>query len=374
MTEALTVLHVDTERGWRGGERQCLWLASAIAAKGHRSIVAARPGEPLAAAALERQLPLLPFSPRGEGDIFAAFRLRQFMRAEKVQIVHAHTAHAVAFGALATIGTDAAMVITRRVDFRLRPNPFSRWVYGRGKAIIAISSAVADALIASGIPRSKIEIVHSGIDVSRSVQRAPAERLASLGVRGGPLVVQVAAFVPHKDPVTFVRAMAVVREQIPSVQALMLGEGPLRGEVETTRHELSLDDVIHTPGHVPDAESILISADVATLSSREEGLGTTLLDALYFGVPVAASAGGGIAESIVNGETGLTAPVGDHQGLGLAIIRLLEDRPLAMRLAAAGRARVTEMFSMDRTAAKTLTVYERIMSRTPSTSADRTNR
>jgi glycosyltransferase involved in cell wall biosynthesis len=361
LTNALTILHVDTERGWRGGERQALWLASAIAAMGHRSIVAARPGEPLAAAALQRELPVYHFSPRGEADLAAALRLRSFIRAEKVQIVHAHTAHAVAFGALATMGTDAAMVMTRRVDFRLRANPFSRWVYGRAKAIIAISSAVADALVASGIPRSRIEIVHSGIDLSRSVQRAPAERLATLGVRGGPVVVQVAAFVPHKDPVTFVRAMAVVREKVPSVQALMLGEGPLRGEVESTRRELSLDEVVHAPGHVPDAESILLAADVATLSSREEGLGTTLLDALAFGVPVAASAGGGISESIINGETGLTAPVGDYEGLGRAIIRLLEDRPLAMRLVTAGRARVRERFSMERTAAKTLAVYERTL-------------
>ncbi|MGH7602484.1 MAG: glycosyltransferase family 4 protein [Gemmatimonadaceae bacterium] len=373
MKKALTILHVDTERGWRGGERQLLWLASDLAAKGHRSIVAARPGEPLTAAAIERNLQVFSFSPRGEADILAALRLRNFIRAEHVDVLHAHTAHAVAFGALGTIGTSVPMVITRRVDFRLRSNPFSRWIYGRAKATIAISSAVAEALVASGIPRSRIEIVHSGIDLSRTVQPATAARLASLGVRGGPLVVQVAAFVPHKDPVTFVRAMAVVRDKIPSVQALMLGEGPLRGDVERARRELSLEDVVHAPGHVPDAESILVAADVATLSSREEGLGTTLLDALAFGIPVAACAGGGISESIVDGQTGLTAPVGDSQGLGRAIIRLLEDRPLASRLATAGRARVTEMFSMDRTSRETLGVYERTLKRNHGVGTDRTD-
>jgi L-malate glycosyltransferase len=373
MKRPITVLHVDTERGWRGGERQLLWLASALAAKGHRSIVAARRGEPLAAAALERQLPVFSFSPRGEADILSTLKLRRFIQSEKVDVVHAHTAHAVAFAALGTIGTRVPMVLTRRVDFRLRPNPFSRWMYGRARATIAISSAVADALVASGIPRSKIEIVHSGIDLSRSVSPASAERLASLGVRGRPLVVQVAAFVPHKDPVTFVRAMAVVREKIPSVQALMLGEGPLRAEVESTRRDLALENVIHLPGHVPDAEPILVAADIATLSSREEGLGTTLLDALAFGIPVAACAGGGISESIVNGETGLTAPVGDHQTLGRAIIRLLGDPALARRLASAGRARVTELFSMDRTSTKTLAVYERILTEARAAGSDRTN-
>jgi L-malate glycosyltransferase len=373
VNDNLTILHIDTERGWRGGERQALWLASALAAKGHRSIVAARPGEPLASAAAERKLPVFPFSPRGEADLTAAIRLRGFIRSQKVDIVHAHTAHGVAFGALGTIGTGVPMVITRRVDFRLRANPFSRWIYGRAKAIIAISSAVADALVASGIPRSRIEIVHSGIDFSRSIERATAERLSSLRVRNGPLVVQIAAFVPHKDPLTFVRAMATVREAIPSVQALMLGEGPLRGDVERVRSELSLDDVIHAPGHLPDAESILLAADVATLSSREEGLGTTLLDALAFGIPVAASAGGGISESIVNEETGLTAPVGDYEGLGRAIILLLTDRSYATRLAGAGRARVKEMFSIDRTARETLAVYDRILRRSGKSRTDQTS-
>ncbi len=92
----LTVLHLDTERGWRGGERQALWLAQAVGRLGHRSIVAARPGEPLAERARAAGLDVLDARPVSEVDPLAALRLRQAVRRTGVQIDHAHTGHAVA--------------------------------------------------------------------------------------------------------------------------------------------------------------------------------------------------------------------------------------------------------------------------------------
>ena len=168
----LTVLHLDTERGWRGGERQALWLAERLARGGDRSLVAARPGEPLAERAAAAGLPVVPCAPAGEFDIAAALRLRGVVRRERVDIVHAHTGHAVALAALATLGTRARVVVTRRVDFRLRANPFTRWKYGRAAAIIAISRMVQRALEESGIAPSRIELVPSGVDLSRVI--APA--------------------------------------------------------------------------------------------------------------------------------------------------------------------------------------------------------
>src|SRR5439155_14086035 len=89
----LRVLHVDTERGWRGGERQTLWLARELASRGYESIVAARPGEPLAVRAAEAGLRLVGCVPAGELDPLAAWRLGRVVRAG-VDLVHAHTAPA----------------------------------------------------------------------------------------------------------------------------------------------------------------------------------------------------------------------------------------------------------------------------------------
>ena len=360
-TGPLTVLHVDTERGWRGGERQALWLADALQRAGHRSVVAARPGEPLAARARERALAVVACTPVAEFDPFAVARLRRVIKVHRVQVVHAHTGHAVGLAALSAARTPAKIVVTRRVDFKLRDNAGTRWKYGRADALIAISRAVAEALVASGIERERIEIIPSGVDLTRSFVPASRETLRELGVPdGAPLLVQVSQLVGHKDPVTFVRAVAAARRQVPALRALLVGEGPLRPQVEAEVAAQGLGDALRLTGYRSDADALLAAADVATLSSQEEGLGTVLLDAMSMGKPTAATAAGGIPEIIVDGVSGLLAPVHDAERLGDAIARLLTDRGLAARLAAGARGRAAE-FSVERTAERTLTVYRRVL-------------
>ena len=357
----LTVLHIDTEREWRGGERQALWLARALQRMGHRSLVAAREGEPLARRAREVGLEVVPCDPFGEADPLAALRLRRLIRRRRVDLVHAHTGHAVGLGALATVGSRTPMVLTRRVDFRLRANAGSRWKYGRAAAIIAISRAVRSALVASGIPERRIEIVPSGVDLARTLEAAPPATLRTLGVpEGAPLVVMVGALVPHKDPATFVRAVDTARQQIPELRALLVGEGVLRPMLEALIEELGLGSKLTLTGYRQDADSLLAAADVFVLSSEEEGLGTVLLDALAAGVPVAATSGGGIPEIIEHDRSGLLVAPHDHEGLGGNIVRLLSDEQLRRRVVDGGRVRVRQ-FSVEATARRTLEVYRRVL-------------
>jgi L-malate glycosyltransferase len=359
-----TILHLDTERGWRGGERQTLWLAQSLDAARYRSLIGARPGEPLATRAAASGLPVVPTHPFGELDFLAAWNLRAVLRREGVDIVHAHTAHAVALGALATLRTGVHLVVTRRVDFHLRAGVLTRWKYLRADRLIAISRAVADALVASGIPGDRITIIPSGIDLTRQINPPAQGLLADLGVAPGlPLVVQVAQLVAHKDPATFVEAIAVARQSVPTLQALLVGDGPLRTAVTAAIRRLGLGDVVHLTGYRSDADTLLAAADVVTLSSREEGLGTVLLDALALGKPVAATAGGGIPE-IVTAECGHVVPVADARALGEAIASLMhavrDDPRRRTELAAAARARAA-MFSITHTAERTAAVYDDVL-------------
>jgi glycosyltransferase involved in cell wall biosynthesis len=203
--------------------------------------------------------------------------------------------------------------------------------------------------------------VPDGVDLSRRVAPASPETLAALGVpAGAPLVVMVAALVDHKDPLTFVRAVAAARRGAPALHALLVGDGPLRGQVEAAVAALGLAGTLHVAGYRTDADALLAAADVVTLSSKEEGMGSVLIDALAMGKPVAATAAGGIPEVVRDGETGFLAPVCDAERLGASIARLATDRALAARLGAAGRARAAE-FSIERTAERMLAVYERAL-------------
>jgi hypothetical protein len=116
---ALRIVHVDTERGWRGGERQAFWLAERLVRLGHRSIMAVRPDEPLARKAEEAKLPIVPLSPFAEMDILAAMTLRRAIINEEVDIVLAHSCDALEILFLFIMGTRCCIVMTWWVSVRL---------------------------------------------------------------------------------------------------------------------------------------------------------------------------------------------------------------------------------------------------------------
>lgn len=357
----LTVVELDTERGWRGGERQLLWHAQVLARLGHRAIVAARPNEPLAQRAAALGIPVVALDPMVEFDPRTALALRRVIRRERVDIVHSHTAHGVSLGAMACLGTTAKLVITRHSDFRLRANVGTRWKYSRVDGLIAISSASKNAMIASAIPAESITIVRGGSDQSSPIEPATRATLESLGVpETSKVVVQVSQLVQHKDPLTFVAAIDAARARVPSLRAVLVGDGPLRAEVERAVAERQLGEHLRVAGYRTDADSLLAAADVVTLSSEEDALPSVLFDALFCGKPICATRAGGVPEIIEDGISGLLSPVHDPAGLGASIARVVTNPALATELSTAARHRATE-FSIERSVGRTIAVYERVL-------------
>ena len=357
----MRVLVLDTERGWRGGQRQTLLLARELARRGEQCYVAARPLAPLAERAHALGLPVVPAAPTGEVALLTAWRLRRFIKRHDVQIVHAQTAHDVTLGAMCTLGTTARLVVTRHLAKPPRANPGTRWKYSRAAAVMAVSRAAADALGAAGVRPELLSVVHGGVETDRTVAPAPAELLATLGVPpGAPLAVMVGALVEQKDPLTFVRAVAAARRQAPTLHGLLVGEGELRGAVETEIAGLGLSGFVHLAGFRTDVDELLAAARVAVLSSRFEGLPLVIMDAFALGVPVAATAGSGTPELVADDDTGLLVPVGDAPALGAAIARIVNDPALAQRLRRAGLARADD-FSVRRMADATIEVYRDVL-------------
>ena len=362
----LRSVHVDTERAWGGGQRQVAWLAEGLARRGHATWLLARQAGRFADRLHGTGVAVSALEPLGEWDLLAAARIRTLARRVGAHLVVAHAAHAAALAAIATAGTGVRLVITRRVALPLRRGPVSLWKHRRAALVVAISERVERALVAGGVDASRIRVVPSGVDLGRPAEPATGATLRSLGLDPArPIAVMVSSLIPpHKDPVVFLRAVAEARRTQPELQGLLVGGGPLIVAARRARSELGLGSAVSIAGHRDDAERLLAAGAVAVLSSRDEGLGTTLLDAMLWGVPVVATAAGGVREIVRDGVDGLLSPPGDGAALGAHLRAVLTDRRLSERLVAAGRERV-RAFSSDLMVERTLDAYRQALYSAP---------
>ena len=222
---------------------------------------------------------------------------------------------------------DARIVATRRVDFHV--GRFSSW---RGiDRIIAISEAVKGVLAADGIPATEVTVVPDGIDPVEI--KAAASQVYDVRKRlelpaGTPLAVNIAALVAHKDQRTLIRAAGHARAARPGLHWVIAGEGDLRGSLTAEIARLGLADRVHLLGYVEAADALIRESDVFVMSSKEEGLGSVILNALALGKPVVATAAGGIPEIL---PAGALVPVGDAEALARKVVVAL-DHPAPIPL------------------------------------------
>jgi glycosyltransferase involved in cell wall biosynthesis len=360
----MLTLHIDTGRTWRGGQNQALLTVLGLRGRGHRTVLVAHPHGELRRRASEGP-DLIPLAPRSELDLAAAWRLGRILRELKPAIVHAHDPHGVAMAATALgfSGTQQGgptLVASRRVDFALKQNAFSRWKYRQVALFICASECIRQMLLAQDIDDERVVTVHEGIDLEHVAAAPPASTREAFWLpHNAPVVGAVGALVDHKGHRVLVRAAAQVVREVPDARFVILGEGERRDELLREVRELGLERHVLLPGFRPDVLSLLKTFDLFVMPSITEGLGTSLLDAMACERPIVASRVGGIPEVVVDGETGILVPPRDADSLAEAIVRLLEDRALAARLAAAGASRVRERFTVDRMIEETLDIYRR---------------
>lgn len=367
-------LHIDTERTWRGGEQQLFYTLEGLRERDLPATLLAQPSSLLLQRALAAGLDAREFPIRGELDLEAARHLARLLRNERFDIIHAHTPHAHAIALLARWFTLAnrlpKLVVARRVDFRIRRRGdllgLGASKYNRADAIVAVSQAVRDILIRDGVAPDRITVVYEGIDVGR-IERAPDHRQeirASLGLRGSErLVVNVAALTAHKGQRYLVAAVPAICAACPDAHVAVFGEGELRDDLQAQARELSLGDRLILAGFRPPEEipSILKAADVFVMSSVEEGLGTSLFDAMAAGTPIVATRAGGMPEIVRDGETGLLVRARDSAALAEAVLRLLKDAARARRLADAAGAFVRSEGTKERMVEQTVKLYRELL-------------
>ncbi len=364
----MSLFQIDAGKEWRGGQRQSLFLAKELKRRGLPFFFIVQPESPLHQKACEAELPVLPFKMRNEFDLPAILRLAWAMKRKKCLLVHFHDAHSAAVGSVAaSLAKVPFRIITRRVDFPLKKNYFSRRKYMKNiDVIIAISEGVKKVLVEGGVNPVNIEVISSGIDFSSFEEGSSAliskdylHREFSFAV-DDYLVGIVAHLADHKGHQYLIQATKILKQQAPKIKTIIVGEGPLSMELDRQAKELDVEDIIFFLGFRKDIPKILSSLDLFVLSSHLEGMGSSILDAMASRLPVVATKVGGIPEVVINGETGVLVPPRNPSALARAILMLYSDKTLASRLGQKGYELVHRKFSAEAMADKVVRLYEKV--------------
>lgn len=292
-------------------------------------------------------------NPRMAVDVLRA------VRAERADIVHTHLVHADLYGTSAATMLRVPVVSTRHNDDRYLLGPFrhvDRAFARRARRIIAISDAVHRFLERAGLPAEKLVTIHYGLD--RLPEEPSALQPHDLGIGPDtPVALAIGRLIEQKDHATLLRAFARVRAQSPRAVLVILGSGPLEAETRRLASALQLDDAVLLPGRLA-IRDWLERADLLVHTSRWEGFGLVLLEAMLAALPIVATRVSAVPEVVVDGETGYLFDPGDERGIGEAVASLLEDPARARALGTAGLARARAEFSVAGMTNRTAAVYD----------------
>jgi glycosyltransferase involved in cell wall biosynthesis len=276
-------------------------------------------------------------------DLLGLLELYRVCRRVRPQIVHANSSKAGVLGCLAAFAARVPVRIFTVHGWGSSWHPGRVYLWGdrlirrtATRVVCVAESELERGVEARTCTRGQALVIRNGVDVG-SFRTASHDNPS-------PTLVWVGRLQEPKDPLTLVRALAALDGL--GFRTLLVGEGGERGLVAGELRAAGLADRVELLGERRDVKELLARSDVFVLASKSEALPVSILEAMSAGLPVVASAVGGVAELVVDGKTGLLVAPGDAEALAEALARLVADPALRRRMGAAGRARAEALFDL----------------------------
>lgn len=373
------IAHVITESGPFGGaQRNTLLTLKGLARDGYEAELICGAGGRLIQEAKAIGVPVhviaeLVRQVNPLKDSRALLRLYQLFRSRKFQVVHTHSTKAGLLGRLAGRGARVPVIIHTVHGFPFEMNgdlrsrsyvALERLVGHITHRIVCVGEVLRQEVSAWKIvAETKLVTIYSGIDFSSYVPKRPAvETKSGLELEGSwPIIGSIGRLSEQKAQHYLIEAIALLKHKYPQVKLLLVGEGELRPLLCRQIQDLGLSANVSLLGERDDITDLLNVLDIYAMSSRWEGVGRALTEAMYWGLPIVATTVNGVKEVILHQETGLLVPPRDPKALATAIDRLVSDLELAKLLGSNAQRKARDLMNSERMITAIEELYARLL-------------
>lgn len=319
VTQAKKIAHLNFASGYRGGERQTTLLIQELAARGYLQQLFTRIGSQLAkrCAGIDN----LEITEIAKPYIFS------FNKFKTADIIHAHETKGAQVAFLVYKLFNTPYVVTRRVDNKIKKNPFTRGMYSRASYIIGLSNAIKTVILLAA-PRASVAVIPSA-QTDFSIDPAQVEKLQKRFV-GKFLVGNIGELHnAHKGQFYLIESIKRIALEYPDIHFIFLGKG-----VDKEKYQLQAQGLknVTFEGFVDNVGDYISCLQLFVFPSLNEGLGSILLDVMKLKVPVIASNVGGIPDIVKDQVTGVLVEPRDSEAIYQNIVKLYTDRKFAGQL------------------------------------------
>jgi glycosyltransferase involved in cell wall biosynthesis len=361
----LKILHVETGRHLYGGSLQVKYLIEGLANEGVNNTLVCERSSPLAQAVGASADKTYPEVMKGDLDFSFIRRLKMIIQQEQADLVHLHSRRGCdILGGIAARLAGVPAILSRRVD-----NPESRlavgFKYRLYHQVVTISQAIRCVLASEGVPLKKIACVPSAVDCDHYT---PASDCAwfhqEFDLTHQDVVIGVIAqLIERKGHRFLLAALPQLFNIYPHIKVLFFGRGPLQESLQEQIDAAGWQERVRLVGFRDDLDRVMPNLDLLAHPAEMEGLGVSLLQAAASGVPIVASAVGGIPEIVRHGMTGLLVAPADPGALECAIDQLLAQPDKREQMAVAARQLVEVAFSVPAMVQGNLAIYQCLLAR-----------
>jgi len=361
--ESLSILYLIESAGRGGAETVVVALASA---RGKRARVGSLRTGWIWDRLRESEVRCEAISYRPRSDLILAFRIARLIERTRPDVVHCHcftmnTAGALgaALAGVPSIGTVHGAIYdldtrARRLAYRLAG------VFHR--RIVTVSKYLSDELFRrAGVPKDKIEAIYNGVPFHEPSANGGAHIRREFGLDGSDFVIgSVGMLRPEKGHADLIDALALARKRVPRMKLVVVGDGRCKDDLGRRARDMGLNGAVRFTSARADVPAMLDAFDVFALPSHTEGLSIATIEAMTQGRPVVVTDCGGPTEIVTHEVTGLVVPPCDAPAMAEALVRMAGDSTLRACLAANGRARAHDAFSLDRMLRRYDRLYEEV--------------